>query len=249
MDFAQDGLVTNSKNNNKEHNKFLSVIYKIYQITTKVILYILITVLILAALLFMLYFIDLQKNIKAGVSKQPLFGAYIIISPSMVPTIKVEDAIVIQRKEANELKKGDIITFKSSDPRYSGVTITHRIVEVQKQGKEYFYKTKGDNNNTPDAALVSYKNVYGKVLVTIPKIGYLQSFLTNSYGWVLIIVIPCLFIIISDLIKLFKSIKKTVTPKKKEITQKTEEYIEVIDPKNQKNENKDKEEQEELEII
>ena len=84
-------------------------------------------------------FIDLQKNIKNGENKQPLFGAYIIISPSMVPTINVEDAIIIQRKEADELKVGDIITFTSSDPRYSGLTITHRIVGIEKSKKEDIY--------------------------------------------------------------------------------------------------------------
>ena len=125
----------------------------------------------------------------------------------MVPTIKVEDAIVIMRKEPDELKKGDIITFLSSDPRYSGLTITHRIVGIEKSEKGYFYRTKGDNNNTEDSALVSSDNVYGKVILKIPKIGYIQYVLTQAYGWVLLVVVPCLGIVIFDILKLIKTVR------------------------------------------
>lgn len=205
----------NQQKKEKSKKKFLPVIYIIYHFVAKVFLYSLLIILLLVAILFILYFIDLQKNIKNGENKQPLFGAYIIISPSMVPTINVEDAIIIQRKEADELKVGDIITFTSSDPRYSGLTITHRIVGIEKSKKEdIYFRTKGDNNNSEDSALVSYQNIYGKVILRIPKIGYIQYVLTNAYGWVLLIVIPCLGIVIYDIIKLFKSIKNSIKPKK-----------------------------------
>lgn len=119
----------------------------------------------------------------------------------MVPTIKVEDAVVIQRKEQNELKKGDIITFTSNDPRYSGLTITHRIVGVEKsKDNKVYYRTKGDNNNTEDSSLVPYDNINGKVILRIPKIGYIQYALTSSYGIVFLVVIPCLGIVIYDII-------------------------------------------------
>ncbi len=227
---------TNINANTKPKKSKLQVLYKIYHFIAKVILYSLLIILFLVALLFALYFIDLQRNIKNGVSKQPLFGAYIIISPSMVPTINVEDAIIIQRKEENELKIGDIITFTSNDPRYSGLTITHRIVGIEKakNGAVYF-RTKGDNNNTEDDALVSYDSIYGKVILKIPKIGYIQYFLTRFYGWILLIVIPCLGVIIYDIIKVIKTVRNSFTGKKDNKKQKKElknnEYIEIIEPK------------------
>ncbi len=220
------------KDKNNKSKKKLKIIYQFYHFIAKILLYSIFVILALVALMFILYFVDLEKNIKNGVDKQPLFGAYIIISPSMVPTIKVEDAIIIQRKEKEELEIGDIVTFLSTDPRYSGITITHRIVgkEKSKDGKVYF-RTKGDNNNTEDAALVPYDNIYGKVILKIPKIGYIQQILTNFYGWVFLILIPCLGIIIYDIVKILKSLFVTVRTKTKKEQSKQEEYIEVIETK------------------
>lgn len=196
-----------SKYSKKSFKDILKLVYSVYHFVAKVFLYSILIILILVAVLFTFYFIDMIHNVKSGNPKSPLFGAYVIISPSMVPTIKVEDAIVIMRKEPDELKKGDIITFLSSDPRYSGLTITHRIVGIEKSEKGYFYRTKGDNNNTEDSALVSSDNVYGKVILKIPKIGYIQYVLTQAYGWVLLVVVPCLGIVIFDILKLIKTVR------------------------------------------
>lgn len=235
----------------QEKNSTLKLVYKIYHFVAKIFLYSILIILILVALMFILYFVDLQNNIKKGVTKQPLFGAYIIISPSMVPTIKVEDAVVIQRKEQNELKKGDIITFTSNDPRYSGLTITHRIVGVEKsKDNKVYYRTKGDNNNTEDSSLVPYDNINGKVILRIPKIGYIQYALTSSYGIVFLVVIPCLGIVIYDIIKLFKSIigntKGKIKAKKKE---EQEEYIEIIEPYKDKENNKKDDSDDDIDLI
>lgn len=203
-------------NNVNKKKSIFSIIYKIYHFIAKIVLYALLIILIMIAAMFILYFVDMQKNLKEGVTKQPLFGAYIIISPSMVPTIKVEDAVVIQRNEINEYKVGDIITFVSSDPRYSGVTITHRIVGIEKtKNNVSYFRTKGDNNNTEDATLVSYENIYGKVILKIPKIGYLQQLLVSAYGWIFLIVVPCLGIVIYDIIKLLKKFFKKKDKTKK----------------------------------
>lgn len=46
----------------------------------------------------------------------------------------------------------------------------------------------------------------------IPKIGYIQYFLSRAYGWIIAIVVPCVGIITFDIMKL---IKKASTKKKK----------------------------------
>ena len=134
----------------------------------------------------------------------------------MHPTIKVNDAIIVMRKKAKQIKKGDIITFVSSDSRTKGITITHRVIEVLKDsdGKKLF-RTKGDNNNVADSSLVKEKDLSGKVIMKIPKIGYIQFVLSQSAGWVVAVAIPCLGIIIYDIIKIFKVATSGISSKKK----------------------------------
>ena len=88
-------------------------------------------------LVMALYFGDLVYNLSKGNNKTPLFDAYIIVSQSMVPTINVDDAIVIRRETGKNLELGDIITFSSIDPSYPDLTVTHRIVSINPIGIAY----------------------------------------------------------------------------------------------------------------
>lgn len=181
------------------------LIKRIFHFISTVILYSIFTILIIVVVMVGFYFVDQYRSVKSGTPRAPLFGAYVIISPSMVPNINVLDAVVTMRVDADSLKKNDVITFISNDPTHSGITITHRIVGIKKtESGGYAYRTKGDNNNVEDKTLVSYDDVIGKVILRIPYIGYLQQLLLSRFGWLLVIVIPCLLIVSSDIVKLLK---------------------------------------------
>ena len=66
------------------------------------------------------------------------------------------------------------------------------------------YVTRGDNNTTEDPSCATYSNVIGKVSAVVPGLGKIQFFLASKFGWLLIIVVPALYIIVKDLLKLFK---------------------------------------------
>ncbi len=192
----------------KAHNNTWEILKLTCHYISKILLWSIFLILIIVAVTLIVYFVDLRRNIKNGKDPIPLFNAYVIISPSMVPAIKVQDAVVVMRVPVDKLKKNDIITFDSKDPRYDGITITHRIVGIENKGtKNVLFRTKGDNNNAEDTALVKGENIYGKVILRLPKIGYIQYFLSNKFGWIIAIVIPCLAIIIYDIIKLIKTIR------------------------------------------
>ena len=164
---------------------------------------------IIVFLVIVVNFVDKQYNLKNGNNKKDLFSAYTIVSPSMVPSINVLDVVVNMRvNNPEDLKKGDIITFNSTDYRYSGVLVTHRIVDIEKTSSgEYLFTTKGDNNNTPDSSRISFNEIYGRVLFRIPKIGYIQYYLSSILGWVAIIIVPAVMIIGYDIYKLIKTLK------------------------------------------
>ena len=95
------------------------------------------------------------------------------------------------------------------NPYFYGIMVTHRVIDIIEENGKTLYVTKGDHNNTADRLPVASDQIYGKVMMVIPKIGYIQSFLATSYGWIIAVVIPCLGIIIGDFIKLVKNIKKS----------------------------------------
>ena len=91
--------------------------YLLYFVTRSLLISVL-CFLSLISLFFLAYYGDLLISASKGDYKNPLFGAYIIVSPSMVPTIKKDDAIIIKRVDNDKYKVGDIITFSSTDKYY-----------------------------------------------------------------------------------------------------------------------------------
>ena len=182
-----------------------------FNFITSIIMNSIIVILVLIGFLFLAYYIDVTKNVNTGHWQPPLFGAYVIVSPSMEPTIHVQDAILIKRTD--DLKIGDICTYYSTNPKYTGKMITHRIVGTNLNEKgEKVYVFKGDNNYSSDELAVSLDQIYGKVIMKIPKIGYIQYFLSQAYGWIIAIVVPCVGIITFDIMKL---IRNTTVKKRK----------------------------------
>lgn len=126
---------------------------------------------------------------------------YTILTTSMVPTIDAGDIVVTYKNSNNIYNVGDIITFVRDG---SSTTITHRVIEVSELNGERYYRTQGDHNASADTSLVAASNVVGRVTFRVPKLGYLQQFLVTKVGWITAIVIPCMGIVIYDILKAFK---------------------------------------------
>ena len=203
------------KKNNKE---WLIKLRNALHFIATVLMYSICLIMIIVFLVFVINFIDKQYNLKSGKNAKDLFSAYTIVSPSMVPSINVLDVVVTMRvNNPEDLKKDDIITFNSTDYRYSGVLVTHRIIDIEKTTNgEYLYTTKGDNNNTQDSS----SEIYGRVLFRIPKIGYIQYYLSSILGWVAIIIVPAIMIIGYDIYKLVKTLRSNNDKDKKEVIKK-----------------------------
>ena len=216
-------------NLNKDKVKiWLTKLRNVFHFITTVFMYSICLIMIIVFLVFVVNFIDKQHNLRSGSNKKDLFSAYTIVSPSMVPTINVLDVVVTMRVNSPEdIEKGDIVTFNSTDYRYSGVLVTHRILDIEKTSNgEYLFTTKGDNNNTQDSSRISFDEIYGRVLFRIPKIGYIQYYLSSILGWVAIIIAPAVMIIGYDIYKLIKTIRSSDKEDKNKIKKKDFKIIE-----------------------
>ena len=184
----------------------MDTVRKVLHFLSTVFLYSLLIIVLIIAVFFGAYVIGMKNH----EDRSPLFGVYVIISPSMVPNINVYDAVVTMRVPTDKIEMYDVITFLSKDINTHGTPITHRVVGiVETEDGKIGYRTKGDNNNAEDNALIMEDEVIGKVLFRIPMIGYVRTFITSRIGWLLIVVLPCVGIIIYDVGKLVGLIKNS----------------------------------------
>lgn len=178
---------------------------KYFKFVANIISWTVLVVLLLIAAFLSYYFIANKIYASKGEKYAPSVGLYTIISPSMTPNLNVYDVILdVKVKSPEDIKVGDIITFISTSSISKGLTVTHRVVAIIETENGLEYKTQGDNNLTPDSTTVQFKNILGKVLFRIPQLGRVQSFLSSAYGWLIVVVIPALIIIISDILKIFR---------------------------------------------
>ncbi len=189
---------------------------KIAKIISNIIFYILLAIIILLVIYIVIVNVY-KKQDKLG--EIPI-NFYTILTQSMYPKIKAGDIIITYKNSDDLYKVNDVITFISQSAASEGITITHRIVKIKSIDNEIYYITKGDSNNADDQTPVSSNNVVGKVIIKIPKAGFIQQFLIGQFGWLVAIVLPCLGIIIYDLIKIFKKIIK-IKNKNKVLTSST----------------------------
>lgn len=104
----------------------------------------------------------------------------------MEPTININDVLITKKVKKDEIKTGDIITFIKN-----GEIITHRITQITENDE---YTTKGDNNNIEDSFTISYENIEGKHILTIPHLGKIVEILDNKILFLIIILIILIFI-------------------------------------------------------
>lgn len=91
---------------------------------------------------------------------------YVILSSSMEPAMPTGSLIYVRPyAHRTQLHPQDVIAFRSGESM-----VTHRV--VQTNWREDSVITKGDANDTADAAPVPYQDIAGKVTRFIPYIGY-----------------------------------------------------------------------------
>lgn len=150
---------------------------------------------VILIVLIVLFIVNLMLSIEENTH---IFGIYMfnIVSESMEPTFYKDDLAVVKSCDIEELKTGDIITFKQEDR-----IISHRIVDITKEKEEKNFITKGDNNEVEDVEPVDIQNIYGKVVLIIPKIGKIVNYIQNVRGFInvcILIVIICILINFRD---------------------------------------------------
>ena len=115
----------------------------------------------------------------AAVSALPrLLGTtpYAIESGSMEPAIPLGSLVCVKAVDPASLQPGDVITFEDA----AGRRVTHRI--VANHTAEGAVTTKGDANPGNDIEDTLYRNIEGRVVLTLPLAGYAVQALHTPAG-------------------------------------------------------------------
>lgn len=158
-----------------------------------------IIVLVLVSSLFLVPLLPFQNNIQIK----------IVESGSMEPTILTGSLVII--RPATTYSVGDVVTFESTS---ADVPTTHRIIGVREEAGQTFFMTKGDANEEADTQETALRSVIGKVVIAVPYVGFILDFARQPIGFGLLIVLPALLIIMSEIEKILSEVRKKAQQKR-----------------------------------
>jgi signal peptidase len=98
------------------------------------------------------------------------YGAAVVLSGSMEPTIRIDDLILVAQQE--DYQVDDIVVYQNGS-----MLVVHRIIELQPDT----VITRGDANNTADEPF-GVQLIKGKVVTVVPLVGHLIWALKTPIG-------------------------------------------------------------------
>lgn len=135
----------------------------------------------------------------------PPSRALVVLSGSMAPELKVGSLAIIAK--ADNYLTNEIISFSPSGD--SKDIVTHRIVAKEyPEGieKSPIFLTAGDANKNFDFKKLKQEQIIGKVIFSIPYLGYIANFFKEPYGFILFFIVPVTIIVYEEL----KTLKKEI---------------------------------------
>jgi signal peptidase I len=96
----------------------------------------------------------------------------------MAPTIPLGAAIIVVERPVADLEIGDVVTWQA----VNGAYVTHRVVGFVEENGEVLVQTKGDANDSPDAAAVPGSSIVGVVDAWVPVAGYALIIMSTPTG-------------------------------------------------------------------
>ncbi|NJE26650.1 signal peptidase I [Thermococcus sp. MV5] len=101
------------------------------------------------------------------------FKSVVVLTDSMEPMISPFSLVIISPEE--DIKIGDVVLYEVelSKKKYK---VLHRVIDIKEREEQIIYITKGDNRRYADAWYVNKEDIIGKLLISIPYVGYVSYY-------------------------------------------------------------------------
>jgi len=137
-----------------------------------------------------------------------LFGysLYVIVSPSMSPDLEIGDVIVSRQYKGGELQVGQVVEYVGKSGDMTGKIITHRIESISGEGDDRVIITKGTANADADPP-ISPSDIIAVMTYKTVIIDKIYAVLSTTVGFILLVLLPMMAMIITEVVRLMLEVK------------------------------------------
>ena len=152
---------------------------KILNVITTVIL------ILLVALVIFIFIARLSGQVPSILG----YHVFRVQTGSMEPTLAVGDVILVKECKPEDIHLGDIITYRSDQGQTKGAEVTHQVIkDPYEENGVWHIQTQGIANSAADPE-ITFDQVEGKYVRTIPYINNLYSFFLSPGGLIVFIAV------------------------------------------------------------
>ena len=128
------------------------------------------------------------------------YRIFTVVTGSMEPRYKIGDVLIAKEKDPSEIKIGDAISYLAEKGEIKNRVVTHEVVNITRdENGDYLFHSKGIVNLVEDP-VVHQDRVYGVVVYKTKILSFVRKMISTDLGMLLFVVIPILYIIISEMI-------------------------------------------------
>ncbi len=138
----------------------------------------------------------------------------ILRSGSMSPAMPAGSAIVLKPAGMEDVRPGDVITYRSGQNQE--LLVTHRVVSLTDDGSgKNAAVTKGDANEESDQGFVTSDRLLGKVVFDVPWAGRISQKLRTRTAFLLLIAVPTALIIAFESRELARGVRDVLKDRRR----------------------------------
>ena len=130
----------------------------------------------------------------------------VVLSGSMEPSLPTGGLAFVEPVDPAAIQVGDVVTFPV--PGNPGALVSHRVTSIEQVSGQPVLLTKGDANVEPDSWRTPASSVKGKVSVSLPYLGHVSQMLRTQWGFVVLLVVPGMLIVLSELGAIARELRK-----------------------------------------
>ena len=171
-------------------NKFIKFLLKFI----KVIVWIFVLLVILVILVQRIF----NNQVSIG-----SFRMFTVVTGSMEPVYKVGDVVISKEVDPSTINEGDDVVYLGEKNDFKDKIVTHRVIKIENKDGEYYFTTKGVNNDYSDP-VISSNQIYGKVVYKPVVLSFLSGILNTKLGFYLLIFVPVAFLIFLEILDYIK---------------------------------------------
>ena len=128
------------------------------------------------------------------------YRMFTVVTGSMEPKYKIGDVLIAKETEPSKIKIGDAISYLATKGEIKNNVVTHEVVDITKdENGSYLFHSKGIANLVEDP-VVHEKQLYGVVVYKAKLLSYIRKVISTDTGMLIFIIIPILYIVISEMI-------------------------------------------------